>query len=116
MQKARESLQSAQSESAAGRGSFAVNRLYYACFYAACAVLAARGQEYSKHSAVRAAFHRDIVNAGLVDPAFGELYDGLFEERSQGDYVAFVSFEPETVETLVRRVDELLQVVCRHIP
>lgn len=38
----------------------AVNRMYYAAFYAACSLLARGNKEYGKHSAVRAAFHKDI--------------------------------------------------------
>ena len=39
LNKARDSLCSARDELKAGRSSFAVNRIYYACFYAVSAYL-----------------------------------------------------------------------------
>lgn len=63
-EKARESLESAKSETQARRLTFAVNRLYYALFYASTSVLIARGTAYTKHSAVRASLHRDYVRKG----------------------------------------------------
>jgi uncharacterized protein (UPF0332 family) len=60
-QKAHESLESARSEYASGRLSFAVNRIYYACFYALSALL--------RHKGLRSALHRDLVKAGIVKEA-----------------------------------------------
>ena len=58
LDKSAEAIASADAEFAAGRYSFAVNRAYYACFYALSAVLLSDGQKYGKHSGVRAALHR----------------------------------------------------------
>lgn len=49
LEKAQEALESAKSEYKAGRLSFAVNRIYYACFYAVSAVLRERGKKFKKH-------------------------------------------------------------------
>lgn len=66
--KAETALSSARSERLADRSDFAVNRAYFAAFYAASAVLLARGQRFVKHSGVRAALHRDLVKSGLLAP------------------------------------------------
>ena len=63
--KADASLASARRELEAGALEFAVNRLYYALFYAASAVLLIRNLSFNKHSGVRAAFHREIIKKGL---------------------------------------------------
>jgi uncharacterized protein (UPF0332 family) len=81
-----EALDSATSELAAGRIPFSVNRSYYACFYAATAVLLLRGSRFAKHSGLRAAIHRDLVKPGEVSVEVGRTYDRLFELRQQGDY------------------------------
>ena len=52
-EKAQESLDAAQDEMAANRLSFAVNRIYYACFYAVSAVLLKKNLEFKKHSGVK---------------------------------------------------------------
>lgn len=102
LEKARDCLVSAEDESRAGRFAFAVNRCYYAVFYAASATLLARGRRFVKHSGVRAAIHRDLVQPGLLNEDLGKLYDRLFHDRQQADYVEFVSFEAEeTARTIV---------------
>lgn len=74
-------MASAKSELNAGRLSFSVNRLYYAMFYSVTAALAIKGEKYIKHSAVRAAFHRDFVRTEKVEKSIGKLYDELFHAR-----------------------------------
>jgi uncharacterized protein (UPF0332 family) len=54
LQSAGEALESARAEHAAGRDRFAMNRAYYACFYAASAVLLNEGRHFVKHAGVRA--------------------------------------------------------------
>jgi uncharacterized protein (UPF0332 family) len=114
--KALDSLASARRESEAGSYSFAMNRLYYAAFYAVSAVLLGRGQSFRKHSGVRAAFHRQFIKAGLLDVKWGRLYDQLFEDRQEGDYVIFVSFEPEYVRTQLEQCSKSLQELQTLLP
>ena len=97
LEKARECLVSAEDEARSGRFSFAVNRCYYAAFYAASAALLARGLRFVKHSGARAAVHRDLVKPDLLPEDLGRLYDRLFHDRQQGDYIEFVSFDAEEV-------------------
>ena len=106
--KARDSLSSARLEFEAVSYSFAMNRLYYAAFYGVCAVLLERQQSFTKHSGVRAAFHRQFIKTGLLDKKWGQLYDQLFEDRQEGDYVVFISFEPEYVQFQPGQCSELL--------
>jgi uncharacterized protein (UPF0332 family) len=90
---AQDSLQSARREMAAGMLHFAINRAYYALFYAASAALLERHREFKKHAGVRAAFHREFVKPSLLVTEHGELYDRLFKNRQYGDYVALAEFE-----------------------
>lgn len=74
-----EALASGRSELDAGRFAFAVNRAYYAAFYAASAVLLSRGRHFVKHNGVQAALHRDLVHEGLLAPEHGDACDELFQ-------------------------------------
>src|SRR5947208_2156058 len=67
MRRADESLASTRLEEATGHYHFAVNRAYYACFYAASAVLLQEGCKFVKHSGVRSAVHQDLVKTGRLD-------------------------------------------------
>ena len=107
MEKARECLVSAEDEAQAGRFAFAVNRCYYAVFYAASAVLLARGRRFVKHSGLRAAVHRDLVKPGLLSAESGKVYDRLFHDRQQGDYIEFVSFDAEAATRAIAEASGL---------
>jgi uncharacterized protein (UPF0332 family) len=62
--KATQSLSATRRELAAGDYALAVNRAYYALFYAVSALLLEEGHKFTKHSGVRAAFNRDIIKPG----------------------------------------------------
>jgi uncharacterized protein (UPF0332 family) len=47
---------------------------------------AARGLSFTKHTAVRAALHRDLIQAGLIPQELGRDYDFLLELRETADY------------------------------
>ena len=49
-------------------------------------VLLARGQDYSRHSAIIAAVHRDLVKTGQMSVATARWLNNLFALRTRGDY------------------------------
>lgn len=106
--KAEESLQSAEREMYAGSLAFAMNRIYYAAFYAVSAALLDRQIASKKHTGVRTAFHREFVKTDLVDSKWGRFYDQLFEDRQEGDYIAFIEFELEYMKEQLARCREFL--------
>ena len=109
--KAEESLTSAQRELEAQSHSFAVNRLYYAMFYAVSAVVLKRKLSFKKHSGVRATFHREFIKTGLLDVKWGKLYDQLFEDRQEGDYIALIEFDRDYVEDQLARCTQFLEKI-----
>jgi len=113
--KAAEALQSAQSEFAAGRLTFAVNRAYYACFYSVSALLLKDGRKFVKHSGVRSALHRHLVKTGKVSTAWGRFYDRIFENRQRGDYQELVSFEAEQVSEVIEHAKGFVAEMVRLI-
>jgi len=92
----------------------AVNRAYYAIFYAANALLTTKGLERSKHSGVIAAFRQHFVKAGLVGPEFSEFYGKAMENRHAADYeMAELGYEVarrdiDRAERFVERIEQLL--------
>jgi len=106
--KAEDSLASAQREFEAQAYDFAVNRLYYAAFYAVSAALLERKLSFKKHTGVRATFHREFIKTGLLGVKWGKLYDQLFEDRQEGDYVALIAFDREYVEAQLTRCTQFL--------
>jgi len=113
--KAEESLQSAQDELSAGRLSFAVNRIYYACFYTVSAVLMAENLRFKKHSGVRASFHQHLVKSGKVSQDLGKFYDELFEARQRGDYFEMVFFDNGQVENWLAQAKRFVRQVSSMV-
>jgi uncharacterized protein (UPF0332 family) len=106
--KALESIQAARRELAADAYTFAINRAYYALFYAVSALLLEEGRRFSKHSGVRAAFNRDIIRPGRLSREHGELYNQLFRDRQEGDYVEFTAFDAPYVQEKIDACEEFL--------
>jgi uncharacterized protein (UPF0332 family) len=113
---AEESLASARRELEVGVLQFAANRLYYCAFYAASAALLERQMQFTKHSGVRAAFHREFIKTRLLGVKWGKLYDQLFEDRQEADYVALTSFDRAYIESQLRGCAQLLEVLRPLVP
>ncbi|MBM4273570.1 MAG: HEPN domain-containing protein [Deltaproteobacteria bacterium] len=109
--KSQESLEAAGDELKAGRLSFSVNRIYYACFYMITAVLLQENLHFKKHSGLRAAFHQNLVKTDKVSREHGKLFDELFEARQRGDYFELVFFERPMVEYWLNRAQDFINDV-----
>jgi len=79
----------------------AVNRMYYACFYAVGALLFKNGIDVSSHSACRQQFGQKFVHSGTISKELGKHFTELFEKRIKGDYNDFFDFDEETVIKLI---------------
>ena len=106
--KALESLAAARRELEAGAYAFAINRAYYALFYAVSALLLEEGRRFAKHSGVRAAFNRAIIKPGRLSREHSELYNQLFRDRQEGDYVAFTKFDAQYVQEKIDACERFL--------
>lgn len=95
-------------------GSFwnsALNRLYYAAFYAVNALLVYHGVNTKSHSAVKTQFSLHFIKTGLVDKKFGRLFSQLFDWRQKGDYENVFDYDRETIEPLFQPVEEMISLI-----
>ena len=93
----------------------AINRMYYACFYAVSALLVKHGIETSSHKGIRQLFGKMFVKTGKFDKELAKHYTDLFEKRHKGDYNDFFEFDKETVIRLlpiskkfIKKIEELI--------
>ena len=87
LKKAHDSLLAARVLAREGMFDFSASRSYYAMFYAAQALLLAKGLSFSKHSAIIAAFGREFAKHDVVVPAeFHRYLIEAQEDRNVGDY------------------------------
>jgi hypothetical protein len=90
----------------------AVNRLYYACFYAVSALLLVEGLSSPKHSGIRALFDKHWIAPGRLPKDLGRLYRRLFDSRQKGDYADLVAFDAAEVRAWQRDVEDFLRAVA----
>jgi len=113
---ARQMLEVAEHNLADGFYASAVNRAYYAIFYAANALLATQGLARSKHSGVIAAFRQHFVKPGLIEAEYSRVYERVMDNRHVSDYEIEVAVEPRIAindlrdaQRFVDRVETYLQ-------
>ncbi len=93
MNRSEESVQAAEIMLQNEMFTFAMNRIYYAMFYAVQAFLVLRGVSFSKHGPVKAYFNRELIKPGILPMELGRLYNKAFEYRQKFDYIDFT--EPD---------------------
>lgn len=89
----------------------AASRAYYAAFYAVSALFALEGKTFTKHSAVRAALHRDLIKAGRWSVERGEDYALLLQLRDTGDYGGGIHVSSEEATEAVEASQRILLAV-----
>jgi uncharacterized protein (UPF0332 family) len=93
----------------------AINRLFYAAFYAAKALLALRGLDTSKHSATIALFQQHFVKPGLVPSEVARGLTRAFDKRQLTDYADLSDPGAEDVQEIDRGVRPLVQFCERFV-
>ncbi len=83
---AREALQAAGLNMEHGFYGTAINRAYYAIFYATSALLLAHGLVRGKHTGVIAVFRERFVKPGLIEPEYSDIYGAVMDARMDSDY------------------------------
>ena len=68
--------------------AIAASRVYYAMFYAACAILRKQGLEFTRHAAVHGSFGRLFAKTGKIDPKYHRHLIDAFAFRQTADYGA----------------------------
>jgi len=93
----------------------AINRMYYACFYAVGALLVKNGIETSSHSGTRQKFGQVFVKTGQIDKSLGKHYTELFEKRNKGDYNDFFDHDEKTVLRMLPLTMELISQIKKLV-
>ena len=89
----------------------AINRLYYACFYAASGLLVSKGINARTHNGVKAMLSQHFVKTGVLSLEHGATYSSLFDKRHSGDYEDFAYTDLETVNFLLPKAEEFINAV-----
>jgi len=89
----------------------AINRFYYAMFYAVLALLVTRQLETSKHKGVISLFDRDFVKTGIFNKEMSVWLHSSFELRLTADYAELTDISAAQAEECYSQASEFLQRV-----
>ena len=93
----------------------AVNRLYYACYYAVIALLIKNKINAQTHGGVRKMFGLYFVKNGLISKQLGKFYSDIFDKRQTGDYEDFIDYTEEEVISLIEPARQLISEIDKLI-
>ncbi len=105
----RDALHSARFNLDGGFYGVAVNRAYYAFFYAATALLLTLDLTRSKHSGVMAAFRQYFVKVGIFSTHDSRAYGEAFELRNVTDYDMLGKADEAQARAVVENGDRFLE-------
>lgn len=108
-ERALQALEEAKAVTEMGFWTLAVQRLYYAVYYAQCALLLKRGISASTHAGVIAIIGLHFVKEGLISPDENSLIGKLFSMRQTGDYGDIFSWSKKDVEPLISETETLVK-------
>ena len=96
----------------------AINRLYYACYYAVIALLIDNKIETLTHTGTRQMFGLHFIKTGLVEKDIGKFYSRIFDLRQTGDYEDFIVFSEdqaiellEPAKKLINHIESMLEII-----
>ena len=93
----------------------AVNRMYYACFYAVSALLIANKIQVKSHEGVRQQLGLHFVLTGKISQEQGKFYSLLYSKRTAGDYEDFLTHDKDTVDLLYPRSVEFISQITTMV-
>ena len=93
----------------------AVNRLYYACYYATEALLLKHKIEAKSHAGVKAMLGLHFVSKGMVPVTIGKTLSTLYEKRQSGDYDDFIYCDKEMTDDLTIQAQTYIDCLAKMV-
>lgn len=115
LEQADEALRSAETNLEHDMERSAVNRAYYAMFYAVLALLATRKKETSRHSGALSLFDREFVKAGVFSKDLSRWLHEAFNLRQSADYGTRFTPSSAAVRDLVTKARTFVSGVRGHL-
>lgn len=110
-QRSQETLAEVLSLKQLGYYNTAINRLYYACYYAAVALLIRHGINPGTHAGVKQMIGMHFVATGRMSREIGRSFSLLFERRHSSDYDDFAYSTEEEVNELLPKAKAFIEAV-----
>jgi uncharacterized protein (UPF0332 family) len=111
LRRARKSLLEAKAMYENGFNNAALNRLYYACFYSATALLFKKDILTKTHAGVKQMLGLHYINPGILSEEMGEFYSNILYSRQNADYDDIEESETELVKEYTMLAKQFIDTV-----
>lgn len=119
LKKARECLQIVSSMIEEKHYSFAINRIYYAVFYAVSALVYTKRLYPKSHAGMKALFNREFVLPGLIKHEYEKFYSAIFAKRLEADYATTFEISEANINEYYKEAENfvsLIEEMLNNIP
>lgn len=111
LQRAFETYEDALLLAGSKKWNSAMNRLYYASFYAVSALVLLENQTAYSHNGVKIFFSEKFIKTGRLELSDGKLFSQLFTWRQKGDYDDLFDFDEKTVSPYLEPVKNFIEKI-----
>jgi uncharacterized protein (UPF0332 family) len=115
LDKAVDTIESAELLLDNGKTDVAAGRAYYALFYIAEALLNEKGLQFGKHGDVIGAYGKEFSKTKLLDQKFHRWLIEGFDTRMIGDYHVDTRIEIEVVADMINHAREFLEAAQEYL-
>lgn len=115
LEQAKETLGVAKLCYETGHYKDAINRAYYAAFYAVKAVLAIEGVDFKRHKDVVAHFNQNYIATEKYEKEIGRFLARLQKKRESSDYDDFAIASREEAEAQLLAAESIINVICNSL-
>ncbi|MBQ6745587.1 MAG: HEPN domain-containing protein [Bacteroidaceae bacterium] len=92
-----------------------INRLYYACYYAASALLLKNNIQANTHAGVKMMLGLHFISKGTLSKELGKTFNTLFEKRHSNDYDDFVYCDQDTFNELFPQAKDFVKALKEKV-
>jgi uncharacterized protein (UPF0332 family) len=113
--KATDTLESAKVLLETGFESGAVNRTYYAYFWAVRGILSQKDVFVKSHTGTQTKFAEVYIKTGIIPEKYGKYLGTLEDKRTLADYEAICDFTKEEVQEMIDWTEEFLEFIKHNV-
>ena len=109
--RAKETMEEFKANMQLGYWRISANRLYYACYYAASALLIKNNLSAHTHAGVINQTGLHFVKKGIISKEQGKFFKRLFELRQSGDYDDWFDIEEDDVKPFIEPAEQFIATI-----
>lgn len=111
LERAKKSLQIGEKLLKDGFYEDAINRIYYAVYYAVSALLYTRKLYPKTHRGMKSLFNKEFIQTGLIDKSQEDFYSQIFARRFEADYEDFFQIDLPRTKHYYEDAKKLITII-----